>query len=111
MSSYTVVAPYVTLKVHDLNGSEVVQGYYKGAVVEDPVKGDSLDKHVRTGMVEMVSDASDDDPARPPKVADVLAEVGEDKAKATAALEQESARGDAARTTLVEKLQAVIDAS
>lgn len=55
MAAVRVVAPYVTLTVRDRNGSEVVQGYYTGAVVEDPVAGDSLDKHLRTGMVEKVS--------------------------------------------------------
>jgi hypothetical protein len=53
--SYLVKAPYVTLQVPDLNGVPVVLGYYAGAVVEDPVKGDVLDKHVRTGLVEKVS--------------------------------------------------------
>lgn len=56
-ASFRVVAPYVTLKVRDRNGSEVVQGFYAGALVPDPVEGDSLDKHVRTGMLEKVSAA------------------------------------------------------
>lgn len=55
MSGYLVKAPYVTLQVEDVNGNPVVQGFYEGAVVENPVEGDSLDKHVRTGMVEKAS--------------------------------------------------------
>jgi hypothetical protein len=53
-ASYKVLAPYVTLKVKDINGQEVVQGFYEGAVVSDPVENDSLDKHVRTKLVEKV---------------------------------------------------------
>ena len=34
MVTYKVVAPYVTLKVKDLAGNAVVQGYYAGAVVD-----------------------------------------------------------------------------
>lgn len=51
MSTYLVKAPYVTLQVKDTNGATVLQGYYEGAVVQDPVKGESLDKHIRTEMV------------------------------------------------------------
>ena len=57
MGAVRVVAPYVTLTVKDRNGSDVVLGYYAGALVEEPVAGDSLDKHLRTGMVEKVSTA------------------------------------------------------
>lgn len=39
----------------------------------------------------------------------ILAEVGDDPEKAAAELEAEQAKGDTARSTLVEKLQAVID--
>ena len=48
---YHVSAPYVTLKVRDMNGAEFVQGFYAGAMVSDPVAGESLDKHIRTGMI------------------------------------------------------------
>lgn len=54
-------------------------------------------------------DEGDDD--RAAKIKDVLAEVGDDKTKAAEALEQEKARGESARSTLLAKLQAVIDAN
>lgn len=34
MVSYKVVAPYVTLKVKDVTGTPVVQGFYAGAIVD-----------------------------------------------------------------------------
>lgn len=43
-------------------------------------------------------------------IADVLADVGEDKDKAAVALEAEQSRGDDARSSLVSKLQAIIEA-
>lgn len=43
-------------------------------------------------------------------IAGVLAEVGDDKAKAQSALDAERAKGDSARVTLIAKLQAVLDA-
>lgn len=61
-TSFRVIAPYVTLKVKDVNGQEVVQGFYEGAVVSDPVENDSLDKHVRTKLVEKVKAAKADQP-------------------------------------------------
>lgn len=45
---------------------------------------------------------------KPPPIKDIVKEVGDDPAKAQAALEAEQARGDDARSSLVEKLQAVI---
>jgi hypothetical protein len=47
--------------------------------------------------------------AKPPTIEEVLAEVGEDKALAAAALEAEQAR-EKPRTGLTTKLQAVVDA-
>jgi hypothetical protein len=55
MSGYVVKAPYVTLKVEDANGAEVVQGFYAGAVVTNAVSGDELDRHLRKGLVEKAS--------------------------------------------------------
>lgn len=70
-ASYKVLAPYVTLRVKDFNGQTVVQGFYEGAVVSDPVEDASLDKHVRTKLVEKVKqqDAApaETDPNAPPK--------------------------------------------
>ena len=52
---------------------------------------------------------ADADAGKPAKVDDVLAEVGEDKGKAQAALDAELSRGDDARKSLVAKLQAIVD--
>lgn len=46
-----------------------------------------------------------------PKIEDVMSEVGDDAAKAQAALAAEQARGDDARPRLVTKLEAVIAAA
>lgn len=46
-----------------------------------------------------------------PTISDVLKGVGTDKDKAAAALTTEKERGDDARSTLVEKLQAIVDGS
>lgn len=61
MGSVKVVAPYVTLKVKDVTGQSVVQGFYAGAVIPDPVDNDSLQKHLRTGMVEPAEAPAGDD--------------------------------------------------
>lgn len=79
---------------------------------EDMERGDRLGAFVTdpepTGPTE--SDAAAASDSKPAKVNDILAEVGTDKEKAAAALETEKARGDDARSTLLEKLQAVLDA-
>lgn len=49
------------------------------------------------------------EPANPDTVAAIVKDVGDDKAKAQAALEAEQAKGDEARSSLVEKLQAIVD--
>lgn len=46
-----VLGEYVTLKVKDIAGANVVAGYYKGAVVEN-VADDSAKHHIDTGLAE-----------------------------------------------------------
>lgn len=53
-ASYRVVAPYVTLKVKDPTGADVLIGFYEGAVVSE-VDEDSLKSHLDGGMLEKVS--------------------------------------------------------
>lgn len=65
-ASYKVLAPYVTLKVRDVTGQGVVQGFYADAVVSDPVDNESLQKHLRNGWLEEVADA----PAAEPEVSE-----------------------------------------
>lgn len=52
-ASYRVTAPYVTLKVKDTAGAEVLVGFYEGAIVSD-VDQESLDSHVEKGLLEKV---------------------------------------------------------
>jgi hypothetical protein len=64
-ASYKVLAPYVTLKVKDVVGSDVVQGFYADAVVPDPVDNDNFQKHVRNGWIEKVEGDSAPEPEQP----------------------------------------------
>lgn len=53
-ASYRVVAPYVTLKVKDAAGADVLVGFYEGAIVSD-VAEDSLKSHLDGEMLEKVA--------------------------------------------------------
>ena len=55
-ASYRVVAPYVTLKVKDAAGAEVLVGFYEGAIVSD-VDPDLLKNHLDRGLLEKASNA------------------------------------------------------
>lgn len=52
-AAYRVVAPYVTLKVKDATGADVLVGFYEGAIVSD-LDDESLKHHLDGGMVEKV---------------------------------------------------------
>lgn len=67
-ASYKVIAPFVTLKVKDANGQTVVQGYYADGVVQNPIEGESLDKHLRTGLIEPVEDVEPEPEPTPAQV-------------------------------------------
>lgn len=49
-----VIAPYVTLKVFDPNGTPVMRGFYQGAIVEN-VDPDSVAHMLIDGMVSEVT--------------------------------------------------------
>ena len=49
--SYKVTAAYVTLRVPNELGQEVLLGFYEGAVVPEHVNQDDLDRHLRKSMV------------------------------------------------------------
>jgi hypothetical protein len=49
--SHKVTAAYVTVRVPNELGQEVLTGFYEGAVLPDDVNRDDLDRHVRKGMV------------------------------------------------------------
>jgi len=65
MGAWQVEAPYVTLKVKDFNGATVVQGYYLGGVVNDPIEDAQFEKHVRTGLIKEFVPPEPDAPAEP----------------------------------------------
>lgn len=48
---YIVTAPYVTLRVKDQTGAEVLLGFYEAAPVPDSVDKDDLERHLRKGMI------------------------------------------------------------
>jgi hypothetical protein len=66
MATVRVVAPFVTLAVKDAAGGTVMTGFYEGMLAEG-VEGESLERHLRKGMVEEVggraakAEASDKD--------------------------------------------------
>lgn len=53
MVSYKVVAPYVTLKVKDVTGTPVIQGFYAGARV-DAVDEEQAKAQADAGFLEAV---------------------------------------------------------
>lgn len=53
MAAYRVVAPYVTLKLTDQHGGQVLTGLLAGAVVSN-IDAASLRHHLDNGMVEEV---------------------------------------------------------
>lgn len=66
MGAYLVTAPYVTLKVKDVSGVAIVQGYYAGGVVQNLVEDEQFEKHVRNGCVEEAEEAPVEEPAEAP---------------------------------------------
>lgn len=108
--SYKVTAPLVIVQNDDGVGGD---GYfYQDAVIPDGFNDERCDQLVKDGMLEKAkADSGSGDSTKEPTVKEILDEVGDDKEKAAAALAAEQeARGDKARKTLVEPLQAVIDA-
>lgn len=71
MRSFKVLAPYVTLKVKDIAGQNVVQGFYRDGLVQNPVEDEAFEKHVRTKLIEEVKASKQEKqepapPAAPP---------------------------------------------
>lgn len=95
------------------NGSRV--NIHKGGVVPasadpDDVKRLLEEKYLK--RVELIDpDKASDADSKEPTVKEILAEVGDDKDKAAEALKAEQAKGDKARSSLVEKLQAIVSPS
>lgn len=76
MATVRVVAPFVTLPVKDVAGATVVTGFYEGMLAEG-VEGESLERHLRKGMVEEV-----DAPAEPEDLSALLKADLVERAKA-----------------------------
>lgn len=51
MKAFKVIAPYITLRVNNELGQEVLLGFHQGADLPEGVNQDDLDRHVRKGMV------------------------------------------------------------
>lgn len=80
-----------------------------GVQVPDDILKDDAKRLLDEGYLTEQAGSTDDED-QPAKVSDILKEVGDDKAKAAEALEVEKARGDAARSTLIGKLEAIANA-
>lgn len=88
---------------------------YRDDIVPEGVDKDDLKRLLDEGFLgeeEVVESDTSGDAAgstKEPTVDEILADVGEDKAKAQAALDEENGR-DKPRKTLVEKLTALVEA-
>lgn len=67
--SYTVVAPYVTVKVRDVTGKWNLHGFYAGAPLPADCDQDDLDRLTRKGMLAKAEPAPEPEPAKPAKAA------------------------------------------
>lgn len=97
----------------------LVDGGYRNVLEGDPIEGEAVDpddlkrlvrKKFLTKLEAAAKKAAEADESKPASVKDILADVGDDKGKAAAALEAENARGDDARPSLVSKLEAIVNA-
>ena len=104
-----VTAPLVI--VRDEAGAQ--HYFYEGAILPAGLDGDHVKQLLDGELVSKVDQADGDTSdggsgsGRVPTVKEILDSVGDDQEKAAEALAQEQARGDAARSTLVEKLEAI----
>jgi len=102
-SNYVVTAPLVI--VPDERGSQ--QYFYYGAAIPQGLDADRVKQLFEEGMLgepEAQPEPADDS-GKPATVDEILAEVGDDKEKAAAALEAEKAGKN--RSSLVSKLEAI----
>lgn len=100
--NYKVTAPLVIIPAADGTSSDWYG--YAGAVVPQGHNDERVKVLAEEGFLAEVK-ADDGNAAKEPTVAEVLAEVGDDQAKAAAALEAEKAGKN--RTSLVSKLEAI----
>lgn len=104
---YKVTSPLVIVpNANRVNGD----GYfYIDGIIPDGFNDQRCDQLVKDGMLAKVEASHDTADEKSNKVEDILAEVGDDKDLAAEALAAEQAKPKP-RKSLVEKLQAVLDA-
>lgn len=109
--SYKVKSPLVVVapsgKSDDLGDANNGPRYfYDGAIIPDGFNDKRCDELVKDGMLEKVEASKADGPS-PDSVEGILADVGEDKEKAQAALDAEQAK-EKPRSSLVGKLESIL---
>ena len=102
--SYKVTSPLVI--VPNADGTSGDGYFYKDAVIPAGFNDKRANELVDEGMVEKVK-ADSGTSEKSDKVDDILAEVGDDKDKAQAALDAENAK-EKPRATLVGKLEGIL---
>jgi hypothetical protein len=110
--SYVGVAPLTMIRCENPASYTSV---YAGQPVPENIAQDDLKRLVDEGFLAEVKAAKDDPgtgdgAGKPTSVKDILKDVGDDKAKAQEYLNDEQAKGDDARGSLVEGLQKVLAA-
>lgn len=101
---YKVTSPLVIVR-HGVAPDMGVSYLYEGALLPENPDPDQLKQLLEAGQVAEI----DEDDGKPTTVKAILAAVGDDKELAQVALDEENA-AEKPRPSLVEKLQAVIDA-
>ena len=101
-------APLTVVRLADGSRANV----HRGGVVPSTADPKDVARLVEEGYLAKATPAPapDESAGKPATIDEVMTEVGDDPEKARAALEVEQARGDAARSTLIGKLEAVIAA-
>ena len=99
-------APLTVVRLADGSRANV----HRGGVVPSTADLKDVARLVEEGYLAKATPAPDESAGKPATIDEVMTEVGDDPEKARAALEVEQARGDAARSTLIGKLEAVIAA-
>lgn len=104
--SYVGIAPLTMVRTQAGGYSYV----YANEQVPEDIDSNDLKRLVDEGFLGEAKavEAEAAGEAKPANVKNILKDVGDDQEKAKAALEAERARGDDARKTLVEALEAIV---
>lgn len=102
--AYQVTAPLVV--VPDTTGA--FHHFYAGTVLPDGLDEERVKQLAKDGMLEKAEQTADAGSDKPATVEEILAEVGDDKAKAQAALDEENGAAKP-RKGLVGKLEAIVN--